>query len=178
MMCFLIIGIWHGAAWKYVFFGLYYGSLVSLSELLNPLFNKLADRLKIDRKCFSWRLFGMLRTLLLVSIGRCFARSGGFMDGVLMLKSGLSNWDPWTLYDRSLLQLGLSQSDYNILIFGILILLVVGILQERGLKIRAALDRQNLWFRWLIVIGAIIAVLLFGVYGSGYNAQSFIYAQF
>lgn len=178
MMCFLIIGIWHGAAWKYVFFGLYYGSIISLSELLAPFFNKLAGRLKIDRKCFSWRLFGMLRTLLLVSIGRCFARSGGFMDGVLMLKSGLSNWDPWTLYDRSLLQLGLSQSDYNILIFGILILLVVGILQERGLEIRAALDRQNLWFRWLIAIGAIIAVLLFGAYGTEYNAQSFIYAQF
>jgi len=100
------------------------------------------------------------------------------MDGVLMLKSGLSNWDPWTLYDRSLLQLGLSQSDYNILIFGILILLVVGILQERGLEIRAALDRQNLWFRWLIAIGAILAVLLFGVYGSNYDARSFIYAQF
>jgi alginate O-acetyltransferase complex protein AlgI len=178
MLSFLIIGIWHGPAWKYIFFGLYYSSIVTLSRLLSPLFDKLAEKLKIDRNCFSWRVFCMLRTLALVSVGRCFSRSSGVMDGVLMLKSGLTNWDPWALFDGSLLRLGLSLSDFNILIFGILVLLVVGILQERGIEIRAALDSQNLWFRWLIVIGAILAVLLFGVYGSNYDARSFIYAQF
>lgn len=178
MVCFLMIGVWHGAAWKYVFYGLYYGSLISLSLLLNPLFNKLSDKLKINRHCYSWRLFGILRTLLLVSVGRCITRSGGFMNGLTMLKSSLIHWDPWTLYDGTFLKLGITQTDYNIVFAGILILLVVGILQEKGLGIRAALKKQNLWFRWLIIIGAVIAVLLFGVYGSSYNTQNFIYAQF
>ncbi len=178
MVCFLMIGVWHGAAWKFVFFGLYYGLLIALSQLLNPLFNKMADKLKINRHCFSWRLFGILRTLFLVSIGRCITRSGGFMSGFTMLKSSLTHWDPWTLYDGTMLELGLSQTDYHIVFAGILILLVVGILQEKGLGIRATLSKQNLWFRWLIIIGAVIAVLLFGVYGPNYTAQSFIYAQF
>ncbi|MEM5770429.1 MAG: MBOAT family protein, partial [Bacillota bacterium] len=150
----------------------------SLSQYLDPLFDKLSGKLKIDRECFSWRLFCMLRTLLLVSIGRCFARSGGFLSGVFMLKAALTHWDPWTLYDGTLLNLGLSQLDFTIIFIGILVLLVVGIMQEKGIQIRSALNRQNLWFRWAIMIGAIIAIVLFGVYGSGYNAISFIYAQF
>lgn len=178
MVCFLMIGVWHGAAWKYVFYGLYYGLLIALSQLLNPLFNKVADKLKIDRHCFSWQLFGMLRTLFLVSIGRCITRSGGFMSGFTMIKSSLTNWDPWTLYDGTMLKLGLSQADYHIVFAGILILLIVGILQEKGLGIRATLNKQNLWFRWFMIIGAVIAILLLGVYGPNYNAQDFIYAQF
>ncbi len=178
LICFLIIGVWHGAAWKYVFYGLYYGLLISLAQLLTPFFNKLADRLKINRECFSWRLFGMLRTLFLVSIGRCFVRSGGFMDGFNMLYASVTRWDPWTLYDGTLLKLGLDQYDYNVLLFAILALLVVGILQERGLEIRREMHKQNLWFKAAITLGAIIVILIFGVYGSAYNASSFIYAQF
>jgi D-alanyl-lipoteichoic acid acyltransferase DltB (MBOAT superfamily) len=178
LICFLIIGVWHGAAWKYVVYGLYYGFLISLSQLLDPVFNKLAAKLKINRTCFSWRLFGMLRTLFLVSIGRCFTRSGGFMDAVSMLRSSFTHWDPWTLWDGKLLSLGLTQKDYNILFVGILVLLTVGILQEKGVGVRNALSRQNLWFRWAIMIAAVLAIILFGVYGSKYNASSFIYAQF
>lgn len=178
LISFLIIGIWHGAAWKFVFYGLYYGSLISLAQLFTPLFDKLADRLKINRDCFSWKLLGMLRTLLLVSVGRCFVRSGGFMDGFHMLQSSVTRWDPWTLYDGTLLKLGLNQNDYNVLIIAILVLLVVGILQERGFEIRRELHKQNLWFKAAVTLSVIIAIIIFGVYGSAYSASSFIYAQF
>lgn len=178
LVCFLIIGIWHGAAWKYVFYGLYYGSLISLSLICEPYFDRLADRLKINRNCFSWRVFGMLRTLALVTIGRGVTRSGGFMDALTMMKSSLMNWDPWTLYGSTFSDLGLTQKDAVIVFAGIVVLLAVGILQERGLSVRSAINRQNLWFRWALMIAAIAALLIFGVYGAKYSAASFIYAQF
>ncbi len=178
LICFLIIGIWHGAAWKFVFYGLYYGLLIAFSQLFNPFFNRLSDKLKINRKCFSWRLFGMLRTLFLVSIGRCIVRSEDFAHGINMINSSLTRWDPWSIFDGAPLKLGLNQYDYHVLFFAVLILLVVGILQEKGYEIRKEMEKQNLWFRAVIIIGAVIAIVLFGAYSSGYSALNFIYAGF
>lgn len=100
------------------------------------------------------------------------------MDGFNLLKSSLTHWDPWTLFDGTLLKLGLSQYDFNVLLVGILILLVVDILQEKGYGIREVLNRQNVWLRASVAMGAIIAVVIFGVYGSNYSASDFIYAGF
>ena len=60
----------------------------------------------------------------------------------------------------------------------ILVFLVVGIMQEKGIHIREKIAEQNLYFRWMIYIGAVVAVLIYGSYGSGYSASEFIYQQF
>ena len=43
---------------------------------------------------------------------------------------------------------------------------------------RDKLAEQNLLFRWGIVVLLFVVVLIFGVYGPGYEAQSFIYEAF
>ena len=40
------------------------------------------------------------------------------------------------------------------------------------------LSKRNVFIRWTIYILAIILVIIFGVYGPGYNASDFIYASF
>lgn len=40
------------------------------------------------------------------------------------------------------------------------------------------LAKQNLWFRWGVLLVLIAAVAIFGIYGPGYDAQQFIYFQF
>ena len=60
----------------------------------------------------------------------------------------------------------------------ILILLVVGILQERGIHLRDSIAQQNILFRWFLYLGALFFVLLTGIYGPGYSATEFIYQQF
>ena len=40
------------------------------------------------------------------------------------------------------------------------------------------LAKQNLWFRWGVLLVLIVAVAIFGIYGPGYDAQQFIYFQF
>jgi hypothetical protein len=58
------------------------------------------------------------------------------------------------------------------------VLIAVGVLKERGVRLREALSRQQLWFRWLVYLAAVFAVLLLGVYGPGFEASAFIYFQF
>ena len=55
---------------------------------------------------------------------------------------------------------------------------VVSLLQEKGYKLRESLDRQNIVFRWAVYLTAVYAVIIFGVYGIGFDAASFIYQGF
>ena len=50
-------------------------------------------------------------------------------------------------------------------------------LQEK-MPLRETIAKQNLIFRWVLIYGCLFAVIIFGVYGPGYDASSFIYGQF
>ena len=65
-----------------------------------------------------------------------------------------------------------------VLLVSIIILFCVESYQNRGGSMRKALARQNLVFRWIVLLGLLFSVLLFGVYGPGYSASEFIYAAF
>ena len=58
------------------------------------------------------------------------------------------------------------------------VLLGVDIAHEHGVSLRRKLGEQNLAFRWLVYIAVIVFILIYGVYGPGYNAAQFIYFQF
>ena len=51
-------------------------------------------------------------------------------------------------------------------------------MQESGIRVRETLAKQNLYFRWVIYLGALFSLILFGVYGLNYNAADFIYRGF
>ena len=73
---------------------------------------------------------------------------------------------------------GVNEKEMPVVIFSILVLLVVGVLQENGIKIRETLAKQNIFFRWFLVLLLIAFILIFGIYGPDYNASSFIYGNF
>ena len=49
LLVFFLVGLWHGASWNYIVWGLFYGILIALSALLKPLFDKLRTWLHILR---------------------------------------------------------------------------------------------------------------------------------
>ena len=44
--------------------------------------------------------------------------------------------------------------------------------------VRAWLEAQQIWLRWVVYMGIIIVLLVFGVYGPEFVASDFIYFQF
>ena len=62
--------------------------------------------------------------------------------------------------------------------FLVLVLFFVDYTHEKNISLREVLDRQPLFFRWIVYIAAIVIILVFGMYGPQYDAASFIYAQF
>ena len=162
-------GMWHGASFKYVVYGLYYYVLMMIGILLEPVFKKIISIFKINTEVWSYKFFQALRTILIVCFGMFLFRVDSFKQMGLMIHSKAT---------ASLFSLGLKKLDFALLMVGILVMLVVGVMQEFNINIRKELQKQNLLFKWLIYYIMIFSIIIFGIYGKGYDAASFIYGGF
>ena len=144
--------------------------------VLQPFFNKLQVLLRVNTEAESWILFGRLRTFLLFTIACSVQPADSLMSALKMWKNAFV-YNPWVFVDGSLYQLGLDRLDFWVMIFGLMVLFVVSKYQQRG-SVREIIARQNLAFRWILWIGLLMAVLIFGMYGEGYNPADFIYGGF
>lgn len=176
-------GIWHGAGLRYFMYGFYNGILITVGMQCGEAAGKFADNiLKLNREAFSWKLFQILRTFSFICIGRILFKADTVLDAMHIYKSILTDFNPWILFDGTLLTYGLSAKQLNILMLSMLVLLIVSLLQEyfetKQLKLRDVIAEQNIGFRWTVYLVAIVVVLVFGMYGSGYSATDFIYMKF
>lgn len=177
-IAFFLVGVWHGSSYKYVAYGLWNSVIISGSILLEPVYKKILEKLRVNTECFSWQLFQIVRTFILVSIGRIFSRADSLMISLKMIKNMFSEFNPWVLTDGTLYELGLEPREMFMVLLVIIVLFVVSLMQEKGMKIRQELDKQNMLFQWLVIIGAICFVLIYGAYGDSFNAADFVYEQF
>lgn len=175
---FLIVGIWHGANWKYVIYGIYQAFFVSTGTLFEDLYAKMRSLLRVNVERKSWGIFQMLRTILIVTIGRYFSRADSAGQAFDLLKATFRGFNPWVLFDDSFYQLGLDRKNFEFMIISIFVLFVVDCMQERGIRLREIVARQNIIIRWTIYYAAVFTLIIFGMYGTGYDAASFIYQQF
>lgn len=172
----LATGIWHGANWNFVVWGLANCVILMVSEELEPLYSRFHERFPVkENKGF--QLFQMGRTFLLVcclNLFDCFVDVG---DTLRMLASicTVRNWH--ILWDGSLLQLGLTGLDYVILLLGVAAMLGVSLGQGSG-SVRDKLAKRSYPVRFAVWYGLFLIVLLMGAYGVGYDASQFIYNQF
>jgi D-alanyl-lipoteichoic acid acyltransferase DltB (MBOAT superfamily) len=74
VVVFLMVGVWHGAEMHYVVWGLYNGIIVALADLLSPAFDSLAEKLHVNKESAGFHLFAIVRTFLVVCVGRFFDR--------------------------------------------------------------------------------------------------------
>ena len=178
LITFFISGLWHGANWTFIIWGMIHGLSIILDDIFKPVFQKIYSIFNINTQCFSFRLFQIIIAFLIINYSRLFFRAPDIETAVIMTKQMFSVWNPWIFFDNSLYYMGLSRKDFYVLCFSIIILWAVSFTQEKGIKIREELAKQNLVFRWILYWIAIFGILTFGVYGTAYNANQFIYFQF
>ena len=142
-----------------------------------PVRDKAVDLLKIDRGSLSHRTVRTLVTFLLVNLAWIFFRATSLEQAIEVIKKSFE-FTPWVFTDGKLFKMGLSQASFNVGIAGIALLITMDILAFNGVEIRDRIIKQSIWYRWIIMIAAILAISIFGIWGAGYNASSFIYQQF
>lgn len=179
LIVFLIVGIWHGANWKYVGFGLWNGLIIMISILLKPVFDFVLKKLHINPKSFLYGIFQMFRTFLVVLVGYVFDIAPSFSGAVNMIKMSLFDQNIRAGIEQ-ICNLGVGKKDYVILLVGMFIVFAVSVVQERNSQtsLRVMLDKRPLILRWSLTVVCIITILIFGIYGPGYNPAEFVYMQF
>lgn len=179
LVTFLVSGFWHGAAWNYVFWGLLHGVYEVTEAATSPVVERLHQRLHTRTESFSYRMLRTVKCWLLVCFAYIFFKVPTAADGLWYLWRMATRWNPWTLFDGSLFTLGISEKYVHVLCIAIVLLLLADWLKEkRGMELDAWLAQQCIWFRWMVMLGGIMAVVIFGAYGPAYHAENFIYFQF
>ncbi|MCD8027166.1 MAG: hypothetical protein LUF02_00550, partial [Erysipelotrichaceae bacterium] len=176
LVVWFLTGVWHGAAWSFIAWGLGNAIVLLISQELHPFYHWFHERFDVANK-FWYRLFQVGRTFLLVSFLRIFDCYGDVGLAFQMLGRMFTQMNIGQLLNGSLLQLGLTIQDYIIVIVGVLILLAVSLLQ-RKVKVRDYISKKKPVVQFALYYVLIFVIVIFGVYGIGYDATSFIYNQF
>lgn len=171
-------GLWHGAGWNYIFFGMYHFALILMGNLIKPPVLWLTGRFHIDRTSAPYRGMQIVRTAVLVCIGELFFRANGLRAGLAMVRSVIHSFSFATLRDQSFFSFGADQKDYLIVLITLLMILIVSILHERGVSIRKWAAGKSWMVRFGLLYFLILYIVVFGAYGDGYVPVDPIYAGF
>lgn len=178
IIVFLVSGFWHGAQWSYVIWGGLNGIFIVLSEIFAPARKWLKEKTGWKENAASNKVLQAIVTFCLVDFTWIFFRAPGTKDALKMIQSIFTIKNIEIFFDNSLYGLGLDRRNFIFMILSIIVLLVVDVCHSKGIRIRVWLKTQNVWFRWLVSIALIEAVLIFGIWGVGYDKAAFIYFQF
>lgn len=177
LVVWLTTGLWHGADWNYVCWGLYYGILVILSILLKPLFTKIITKLKINTNSVWYKIFQWIRTIWLLCVGRIIFRSNSMLDAWVMFKNSFS-----FIFKYEFASLSMLVTDWDYLIpagIGIAVVLIIDLIKEfKNISIRETISNWGYTVQTAVVIFLVVGILLYGSFGPGFSAQNFIYMQY
>lgn len=177
MIVFLLSGLWHGAGWTFILWGGLHGAYQVIGALLMPVRNKITRVLRVKEESVGNKIVKTVFTFCLVNFAWILFRAED-MAHVLRLVKRIKDIQIWQLFNGTIFSLGLDRMNMNLMFMGLLAVIIVDLLNEKGCFVSACIAKERLWIRWPIYIFGILLVLVCGMWGAGYNAGSFIYYQF
>lgn len=166
---FLLSGLWHGAAWTFVLWGAIHGLYQIAGQLTRKGRERLWDRLHVDRQGRLYRLWQIAVVFVLCALADVFFRAASFADAAAVFAAMLRP-GPMT-------SLGLSGAEWLVTALSVAALFAYDLAAGKG-DPWTRLEKRSALVRWPVYILLLFAVLIFGRYGPGYSAASFIYFRF
>lgn len=179
LLVFLLVGLWHGSALHYIFWGLYNGLIIVVSDFATPGFEKIKGLLGIKKDNKAYTFFQIARTFILIVFAGYFDAVPKVSNGYICFKNTFTCFDFANLkpcldylYDCSLI------SDIGIIVATVsfVIVLCYDILRENQKDLLSIIREKNIVIRWVAYF-VIIYVILFGFASAGGNG-GFMYAAF
>ena len=176
MFTFLASGLWHGASWNFVIWGGLNGVYQVISGLAEPI--RKGHRIPHTKCGRLLRQTGRIAvTFCLVDFSWLFFRAPSLSTAYQMLAHMVNNFQPLALKSR-IFEMGLGPADFLVGLAGIMVLVGVDLFCECRGSLHPFIIKWSLPVRWAFYLGAVLIVLVLGIYGPEYDAASFIYFQF
>lgn len=170
---FAVSGLWHGASFAFVLWGLLNGIYQVAADIFTDIFG-----FRREGDHFIGRLIRTVGVFGLVTFAWLFFRAGTIQNACTVLRDMISvnNWT--ILFDHSLLHLGVAKNYMLVLIASILVLVIVDYQKYQGKDVAELLLSKNWFLRTTCIMAMLFTILLYGCYGELYDVQQFIYFQF
>lgn len=175
-----LTGLWHGAGWNFIVWGLLNCAVLLISQELKPLYERFHKKFPRLTASAPYGVFMAVRTFLLMGFIRVLDCYRDVPLTFRMVGSIFTEWNLPRLLAGGIFDLGLSVFDFCVIGIGIGAMYLVSRLGDDATKTGTL--RDKLWNRPVlsaVLCGVmLLAVLLLGTYGPGYDASQFIYNQF
>ncbi len=177
----LVMGIWHGSYKHIVGVSAWYFLVITLGELLKPLFDSLWKKLNISNGNSVFMLFRYIRTYLIFTIGSLFFAGEDVADSFFRLKLFFSS--VFHMHNEIGLSEFITQMDrqywkMSVALIGIAIMLIADIIEEKKGNLHTAVNSWPLPVRYTLWIILFLAVSVLGIYGKTVDVSTFIYEVF
>ncbi|MBO4474357.1 MAG: MBOAT family protein [Clostridiales bacterium] len=170
-------GIWHGASWNFIVWGLGNFVVIMISQELEPLYSKFHKKVNTDGSTV-YKSFQIGRTILIMSALRLFDCYRDVPLTFKMFGTMFTTWNWKIVGNGALLHLGIGRADYIILALGTILMFTVSMIARSG-SVRDKMEKKLPFAaRWVVFTFLLLIIVVFGAYGLGYDASQFIYNQF
>lgn len=174
LVVWLLIGLWHGADWSYVVYGLYHGGFVMLASVLAPVYKGFNERCPVLVSCGAYRWFRIARTFMIVTLGYVIFRPADLavtrtvVEGCLTVGLRpfgaliLGNWAQFC-------KVGL----------GTVLLIMIDWVHfvHPGCSVRERISRMNVFCRYSVYVVFILSIIFLGEYARE-ELNQFAYFKF
>jgi alginate O-acetyltransferase complex protein AlgI len=169
IITFLLMGLWHGANWTFLFFGLIHGIFLVLEDISKSFREKVFQITGLDQRKQLLGFLGWLITFALLTVSGIFFRSANISDGFRML-AGIFNFEG----SRLALATILSNKEIIFVLLQIILLFWAEWYHDKKNLVQV-IGSKPIVIRWGIYAGFIFYIITFGIMN---NPQNFIYFQF
>ena len=173
-----LTGLWHGATWNFIAWGLANGIVLMVSLELAPLYERFNNRFPILSDNRIYRCFQIFRTFWLMNMIRSFDIYDGVQNTFRMMFSIIGNFSLSEFLNHGINDLSLPVADYFCAGAGLLVVFWISWLSRSGIDYREKLDSFAWPLRYAVVGGIFFMTLVLGAYGYGFDARQFIYNVF
>ncbi|MDD4899344.1 MAG: MBOAT family protein [Candidatus Omnitrophica bacterium] len=177
LVTFLVSGLWHGANWTFVIWGMLHGAYYILESLFKPFKERIEILLRLDRLPILKKITEAAITFSFVTFAWIFFRAESMEKALYIIK---------TIFNKAIIEKEILSfyiplwkflSGWPNLSLGLLIigsLITVELIQRKG-SILKMVSNKPVWVRWALYYALLIAVIFGGAFN---NSQQFIYFQF
>ena len=156
----------------FIIWGAVNGLYLVIGNIMSPLYKKIKNFLNIKDSCNIINLIKGVVTFILISFTWIFFRADNMEHAFSILSAVFGK----TTGIFSVESLGVDVYSLIILGISIALLLIIDIL-ARKIDILDVINK-NVWLTYMVCFLMIIAILLFGLYGTGFDPLDFVYFKF
>jgi D-alanyl-lipoteichoic acid acyltransferase DltB (MBOAT superfamily) len=168
LVTFGVSGLWHGANWTYVAWGLLNGSYLLIGSATEPWRHRLFAAIGVSETSTIRTVSRIVSTFLLTCVGWVVFRAASLTDVAYILTHFWRDWDVASVATPNFLM-----RQMPVAMASILLLEAVQLLNGR-VRLSEVVSRWSVAPRWSFYFAVVFVTVMFGVFRSA----QFIYFQF